>query len=330
MGRNKIAIQKISNERNRQATFTKRKSGLIKKAMELSILCDCEIALIIFNSNNSVYQYASNDIKETLAKYEEYGEMNIELSNRDYYRVFSGRGKKRKNSDDSSDSFEESDDLETSSPKRNNKQIPTRSTLPRKSKLNTYSKNEESNEEDQEVITKGNDQDDVSQGEHAQKKSIHNSGFQNMIQQNTGNQNVNHTTSRSNNHSKYPNYPYLINQNTHLFPYYNGNLNGHNLGEDQQFESNLHQDNVMKKGGDDKTSSSLSVVIPDFKTPKSMGSPITPTSFPHFQIHSPTQSGVNLFGPYLSPTNAPNFVMFPEFYSSFITTYPHANSIDKA
>ena len=51
--------------------------------MELSILCDCEIALIIFNSNNSVYQYASNDIKETLAKYEEYGEMNIELSNRD-------------------------------------------------------------------------------------------------------------------------------------------------------------------------------------------------------------------------------------------------------
>lgn len=51
--------------------------------MELSILCDCEIALIIFNSNNNLYQYASNDIKATLAKYKEYGEMNIELSNKD-------------------------------------------------------------------------------------------------------------------------------------------------------------------------------------------------------------------------------------------------------
>ncbi|TKS74745.1 Myocyte-specific enhancer factor 2B RSRFR2 [Collichthys lucidus] len=33
-------------------TFTKRKFGLMKKAYELSVLCDCEIALIIFNSTN--------------------------------------------------------------------------------------------------------------------------------------------------------------------------------------------------------------------------------------------------------------------------------------
>jgi hypothetical protein len=43
-------------------TFTKRKNGLMKKAMELSVLCDCQIALVIFNSNNKLFQYSSGDI----------------------------------------------------------------------------------------------------------------------------------------------------------------------------------------------------------------------------------------------------------------------------
>ena len=56
MGRKKINIARISDERNRQVTFTKRKFGLMKKAYELSVLCDCEIAVIIFNSHNKVSQ----------------------------------------------------------------------------------------------------------------------------------------------------------------------------------------------------------------------------------------------------------------------------------
>ena len=55
MGRKKINIARISDERNRQVTFTKRKFGLMKKAYELSVLCDCEIAVIIFNSHNKVF-----------------------------------------------------------------------------------------------------------------------------------------------------------------------------------------------------------------------------------------------------------------------------------
>eukprot|EP01103_Thecamoeba_quadrilineata_P011771 TRINITY_DN2881_c0_g1_i1.p1 TRINITY_DN2881_c0_g1~~TRINITY_DN2881_c0_g1_i1.p1 ORF type:complete len:551 (-),score=82.21 TRINITY_DN2881_c0_g1_i1:152-1804(-) len=84
MGRNKISIEKITNERNRQATFMKRKSGLVKKAMELSILCDCEIALIIFSSNNKLFQYSSNEMDKILLRYTEYGEPYRPLTNNEY------------------------------------------------------------------------------------------------------------------------------------------------------------------------------------------------------------------------------------------------------
>ena len=39
-------------------TFTKRKNGLLKKAMELSLLCDCSVALIIVNKQGKVVTYA--------------------------------------------------------------------------------------------------------------------------------------------------------------------------------------------------------------------------------------------------------------------------------
>uniref|UniRef100_A0A8C5HDE0 MADS-box domain-containing protein n=1 Tax=Gouania willdenowi TaxID=441366 RepID=A0A8C5HDE0_GOUWI len=74
MGRKKIQITRIVDERNRQVTFMKRKFGLMKKAYELSILCDCEIALIIFNGSNKLFQYASTDMDKVLLKYTEYNE----------------------------------------------------------------------------------------------------------------------------------------------------------------------------------------------------------------------------------------------------------------
>ena len=52
MGRNKIKIEKIKSERNRNITFIKRKKGLIKKAMELSLLCNAEILVAIVSKDN--------------------------------------------------------------------------------------------------------------------------------------------------------------------------------------------------------------------------------------------------------------------------------------
>jgi hypothetical protein len=74
VGRRKIEIQRIADERSRQVTFTKRKNGLMKKAMELSVLCDCEVALIIFNCSNKLYQYSSTNMDKVLLKYTEYTE----------------------------------------------------------------------------------------------------------------------------------------------------------------------------------------------------------------------------------------------------------------
>ncbi|KAI7830755.1 hypothetical protein BC939DRAFT_260538 [Gamsiella multidivaricata] len=71
MGRKKIQIKTIMDERNRQVTFQKRRFGLMKKAMELSVLCDCQIGLIIFNSNNKLVQYSSHDIDSILLRYTE-------------------------------------------------------------------------------------------------------------------------------------------------------------------------------------------------------------------------------------------------------------------
>ncbi|ORX44257.1 hypothetical protein DM01DRAFT_1340445 [Hesseltinella vesiculosa] len=84
MGRKKIKIQTIEDDRNRQVTFLKRKQGLMKKAYELSVLCDCEVALIIFNNNGKLVQYASTEIDKILMKYTEYNEPHESKSNHDF------------------------------------------------------------------------------------------------------------------------------------------------------------------------------------------------------------------------------------------------------
>jgi len=62
-------------------TFNKRKFGVMKKAYELSVLCDCEVAIIIFNKSNKLYQYASTDMDQVLLKYTEYSEPHESLTN---------------------------------------------------------------------------------------------------------------------------------------------------------------------------------------------------------------------------------------------------------
>ncbi|KAF8032049.1 hypothetical protein BT93_D1069 [Corymbia citriodora subsp. variegata] len=60
MGRGKIVIKRIDDSTSRQVTFSKRRKGLIKKARELSILCDAEVGVIVFSCTRKLYEFASS------------------------------------------------------------------------------------------------------------------------------------------------------------------------------------------------------------------------------------------------------------------------------
>ncbi|RZC64298.1 hypothetical protein C5167_007989 [Papaver somniferum] len=66
MGRGKIVIQRIDNTTSRQVTFSKRRNGLLKKAKELSILCEAEVGLIIFSSTGKLYEFSRPNILPVL------------------------------------------------------------------------------------------------------------------------------------------------------------------------------------------------------------------------------------------------------------------------
>ncbi|KAG6524726.1 hypothetical protein ZIOFF_010736 [Zingiber officinale] len=60
MGRGRVQLKRIENKVNRQVTFSKRRSGLLKKAHEISVLCDAEVALIVFSTKGKLYEYSSD------------------------------------------------------------------------------------------------------------------------------------------------------------------------------------------------------------------------------------------------------------------------------
>nr|ARQ16482.1 HbMADS-box protein [Hevea brasiliensis] len=71
MGRGRVELKRIENKINRQVTFAKRRNGLLKKAYELSVLCDAEVALIIFSNRGKLYEFCStSSMAKTIEKYQ--------------------------------------------------------------------------------------------------------------------------------------------------------------------------------------------------------------------------------------------------------------------
>ncbi|KAK1435438.1 hypothetical protein QVD17_01201 [Tagetes erecta] len=69
MGRGKIVIRRIDNSTSRQVTFSKRRSGLLKKAKELAILCDAEVGVMIFSSTGKLHEFSNTSMKSVIDRY---------------------------------------------------------------------------------------------------------------------------------------------------------------------------------------------------------------------------------------------------------------------
>ncbi|XP_019192457.1 PREDICTED: MADS-box protein AGL42-like isoform X4 [Ipomoea nil] len=71
MVRGKVEMKRIENATSRQVSFSKRRVGLRKKAYELSVLCDVEVALIIFSQKGKLYEFSSSNIRQIIQRYHE-------------------------------------------------------------------------------------------------------------------------------------------------------------------------------------------------------------------------------------------------------------------
>ncbi|GAA0152707.1 hypothetical protein Leryth_009183 [Lithospermum erythrorhizon] len=69
LGRQKIKIAKIEIKNHLQVTFSKRRSGLFKKASELCTLCGVEIAIIVFSPAGKVFSFGHTNVESIIERY---------------------------------------------------------------------------------------------------------------------------------------------------------------------------------------------------------------------------------------------------------------------
>ncbi|XP_004309243.1 PREDICTED: MADS-box transcription factor 6-like [Fragaria vesca subsp. vesca] len=74
MGRGEVVMKRIENKINRQVTFSKRRLGLFRKAQELSVFCDAQVALIVSSRCGKLFDVfasspSTNDVNEILNRY---------------------------------------------------------------------------------------------------------------------------------------------------------------------------------------------------------------------------------------------------------------------
>ncbi|CAM0884396.1 unnamed protein product [Alopecurus aequalis] len=70
--RGRVELRRIEDRTSRQVRFSKRRAGLFKKAFELGLLCDAEVALLVFSPAGKLYEYSSSSIEGTYERYQQF------------------------------------------------------------------------------------------------------------------------------------------------------------------------------------------------------------------------------------------------------------------
>ncbi|KAK1566818.1 hypothetical protein Q3G72_004590 [Acer saccharum] len=68
-GRQKVEMVKMPNESNLQVTFSKRRSGLFKKASELCTLCGADIAIVVFSPGKKVFSFGHPCVESVIDRF---------------------------------------------------------------------------------------------------------------------------------------------------------------------------------------------------------------------------------------------------------------------
>ncbi|XP_074273241.1 agamous-like MADS-box protein AGL12 [Silene latifolia] len=66
MARGKVQLKRIENPVHRQVTFCKRRTGLLKKAKELSVLCDADVGVFIMSAQGKLYELSTKGTMQEL------------------------------------------------------------------------------------------------------------------------------------------------------------------------------------------------------------------------------------------------------------------------
>ncbi|VAH83834.1 unnamed protein product [Triticum turgidum subsp. durum] len=70
--RGRVELRRIEDRTSRQVRFSKRRAGLFKKAFELAVLCDAEVALLVFSPAGKLYEYSTSSIEGTYDRYQRF------------------------------------------------------------------------------------------------------------------------------------------------------------------------------------------------------------------------------------------------------------------